>query len=48
MARKFWLAALLALAGLTAACNTIEGAGRDISNTGDAISSGARDVKNKL
>ncbi|PWR20758.1 entericidin A/B family lipoprotein [Zavarzinia compransoris] len=42
------LALILGLVALTAACNTIEGAGRDIKNTGDAISDTARDVKEKL
>lgn len=36
------LAAGLALAG----CNTIEGAGRDLSSAGKAISDTAKDVKN--
>ncbi|MFA5123819.1 entericidin A/B family lipoprotein [Zavarzinia sp.] len=48
MVRKLCLVVLFGLVGLTAACNTIEGAGRDIRNTGDAISGGARDVKSKL
>lgn len=42
------LALVLGLVALTAACNTIEGAGRDIQSTGDTISDTARDVKNKL
>ena len=41
--RKFFLA--LALAGFSAAalsaCNTVEGAGQDIENTGEAIEDGA-------
>ncbi len=36
------LAALLLAAPLLAACNTTAGAGKDISNTGDAISNGAQ------
>ncbi|MCF4165717.1 entericidin A/B family lipoprotein [Zavarzinia compransoris] len=48
MTRKITIALSLALACLAAACNTIEGAGRDIRNTGDAISGAARDVKDEL
>jgi predicted small secreted protein len=36
------LAAAAALA--TAACNTVEGAGRDVSSAGDAVSDTARDA----
>jgi predicted small secreted protein len=38
---------LLALFGL-AACNTVEGAGRDVSAGGEALSEAARDVKGAL
>jgi predicted small secreted protein len=38
------LAGLLALA----ACNTIEGAGRDVSAAGDVVSDTARDVKRRM
>lgn len=48
MTRKITIGLALVLACLTAACNTIEGAGRDIRNTGDAISGAARDVKDDL
>lgn len=44
--RKLIILAVLA-AGLTvAACNTIEGAGRDVSSAGAAVSDTARDAKN--
>ena len=36
----------VAAGGLLAACNTIEGAGRDLSSAGKAVSETARDVKN--
>lgn len=35
----------LAALGL-AACNTVEGAGKDVSSAGKAVSKTARDVKN--
>jgi len=37
--------ALLAAAVALAACNTVEGAGRDLSSAGKAISKTANDVK---
>jgi predicted small secreted protein len=37
---------IVATFGLLAACNTIEGAGRDLSSAGKAVSETARDVKN--
>ena len=41
---------VLLLAGVAslavAACNTVEGAGRDVSAAGDAVTDTARDVKN--
>ena len=40
------LFAVLAVATTLSACNTIEGAGQDISKGGQAISGAARDVKN--
>jgi entericidin A len=36
------LFALLAVLGLLAGCNTIAGAGRDISNAGDSIENAAK------
>ena len=36
-------AALAAVA--TAACNTVEGAGRDVSSAGDAVADTAQDAK---
>lgn len=41
------LGALLLILGL-AACETVEGAGKDVSNAGDAISDTARDVQDDL
>jgi predicted small secreted protein len=38
---------LVAIGGLSA-CNTIEGAGKDIQSGGDAVSDAARDVKKDL
>jgi entericidin B len=38
---------LVAIGGLSA-CNTIEGAGKDIQSGGDAVSDAARDVKKEL
>jgi predicted small secreted protein len=43
--RKLFCLALVA-AGLTlAACNTVEGAGRDVSDAGHAVTDTARDAK---
>ena len=42
------IAALVALAGLVlgvTACNTVEGAGKDVSSAGDAVSDTAKDAK---
>ncbi len=45
--RKTIIAAATLLAGLAVtACNTVEGAGKDVSSAGKAVSSTARDVKN--
>ena len=41
------LIALLALLGV-AACETIEGAGQDIENTGEAITDGAQEVQAEM
>lgn len=46
MAKSIILAAAL-LAGLAvSACNTVEGAGKDVSSAGKAVSETANDVKN--
>ena len=37
--------ALLTAALLLAACNTVEGAGRDVSSAGHAVTDTARDAK---
>jgi predicted small secreted protein len=43
--RKLFVLAIVA-AGLTlAACNTVEGAGRDVSAAGHAVTDTARDAK---
>jgi len=38
---------LVAIGGLSA-CNTMEGAGKDIQSGGHAVSDTAKDVKNKM
>lgn len=38
-------AALFSALVLLSACNTVEGAGRDVSSAGDAVSGAARDTK---
>ncbi len=45
MVRKVLALALVAGSLMTAACNTIEGAGKDVSSAGDAVSRTANDVK---
>ncbi|MFT3965366.1 MAG: entericidin A/B family lipoprotein [Sphingobium sp.] len=37
--------ALLSALVLLSACNTVEGAGRDVSSAGDAVSDAARDAR---
>lgn len=44
--QKVALALTLAAAALVSACNTVEGAGRDVKSAGDAIEDTARDIKN--
>jgi entericidin B len=39
---------LLVAIGELSACNTIEGAGKDIQSGGDAMSEAARDVKEEM
>ncbi|GGE21058.1 entericidin, EcnA/B family protein [Polymorphobacter glacialis] len=43
--QKLNVIAAIALLGLLAGCNTIEGAGRDLSSAGKAVSETARTVK---
>jgi predicted small secreted protein len=43
--RKFMLFLAGAAALAVAACNTVEGAGRDVSAAGEAVSETAQDVK---
>lgn len=47
LSRCVSLAALLGLLGL-AACNTVEGAGKDLQKGGEKIEEAAKDVKRKL
>lgn len=44
--KKFIIASCILLA--LAACNTIEGMGKDIGNAGDAISDSAENTKKKM
>jgi predicted small secreted protein len=45
--RKTLIVTAALLAGLAvSACNTVEGAGKDVSSAGKAVSETARDVKN--
>ncbi len=44
--RKLVIFAALAACLATAACNTVEGAGRDVSAAGSAVTDTARDAKN--
>lgn len=45
--RKSLMTVAVLLAGLAvAACNTVEGAGEDVSSAGKAVSKTANDVKN--
>ncbi|MFI4965560.1 MAG: entericidin A/B family lipoprotein [Caulobacterales bacterium] len=43
--RKFVLFAVLAASMATAACNTVAGAGKDVSATGHAVTDTANDAK---
>lgn len=43
--RKLILLAIVAAGLTTAACNTVEGAGRDVQAAGDAVSDAANDAK---
>lgn len=44
--RKLVILAAIAASLSVAACNTVEGAGKDVSSAGDAVSDTARDAKN--
>ncbi|MEH0194971.1 entericidin A/B family lipoprotein [Caulobacter sp. CCNWLY153] len=44
--RKFVILAALAASLSVAACNTVEGAGKDVSSAGKAVTDTARDAKN--
>ncbi|HEX7038010.1 MAG TPA: entericidin A/B family lipoprotein [Pseudomonadales bacterium] len=39
---------IVLFAGSVGACNTMEGAGEDIEAGGEAVSEGARDVKDEI
>ncbi|WP_375287700.1 entericidin A/B family lipoprotein [Sphingomonas sp.] len=43
--RKLFGIVMVAGALLVSACNTVEGAGRDVSSAGDAVSDAADDAK---
>lgn len=43
--RKVLTMAVLAGAVLVSACNTVAGAGKDVSSAGDAVTSTANDIK---
>ncbi|AZS19654.1 MULTISPECIES: entericidin A/B family lipoprotein [unclassified Caulobacter] len=43
--RKLVILAALAASLSVAACNTVEGAGKDVSSAGKAVTDTARDVK---
>jgi predicted small secreted protein len=42
MIKRFVTIAILGATMLTAACNTIEGAGKDVSSVGDTVSDAAK------
>jgi len=44
--RKLILLAAIAASLSVAACNTVEGAGKDVSSAGKAVSDTAKEVKN--
>jgi len=44
--RKILIAAALTSMAVLSACNTIHGAGRDVSSAGRAVSNAADDAKN--
>ncbi|OYX05221.1 MAG: entericidin EcnAB [Caulobacter vibrioides] len=46
MMRKLVILAALAASLSVAACNTVEGAGKDVSSAGKAVTDTAREVKN--
>ena len=43
--RKFVAVALVALSLGLSACNTVEGAGKDVSSAGDAVAGAAQEAK---
>lgn len=45
MIRKILATAILASGLLVSACNTVEGAGKDVSSAGDAVAGAASEAK---
>lgn len=45
MIRKLFTLSLIGLGLATAACNTVAGAGRDVSSAGDAVSDAANSAR---
>ncbi len=43
--RKFVILAAAAVCLMVAACNTVEGAGKDVSAAGNAVTDSAKDAK---
>ena len=43
--RKFVILAAAAISLMVAACNTVEGAGKDVSAAGNAVADTAKDAK---
>ncbi|HEY5071012.1 MAG TPA: entericidin A/B family lipoprotein [Caulobacteraceae bacterium] len=43
--RKFFILAILAASLATTACNTVAGAGKDVSSTGHAVTDTADDAR---
>jgi len=45
MMRKIFAVAMIASGLLVSACNTVEGAGKDVSSAGNAVADAAKDSK---
>ncbi len=45
MIRKLFTVAMISSGLLAAACNTVEGAGKDVSSAGEAVAETAQDAK---
>lgn len=46
--RRALLASALVMTAALGACNTVEGVGKDVESTGDAVQDTAKDVKKKM